>query len=204
MPISRRNFLLAGAPAPALSSCAANLAPHSDVPTADLAGRPGVCASSHVTLRSGRPDPPVWLSGCSSPRGADTDAHSRVHPVQPQLRFAELDKRQARSGVQARRALAVLWGRLSPAAVRHCRGDGEGHRVVRLGKRLRIETAAGGPYLWQWGNNPGYRAFAMVSVASKGGFILLTNSEHGLPLAAVLARTTIPAEHGVFRFHMLG
>jgi len=44
----------------------------------------------------------------------------------------------------------------------------------------------------------------MVSVASKGGFILLTNSEHGLPLAAVLARTTIPAEHGVFRFHMLG
>src|SRR5690606_125300 len=26
-----------------------------------------------------------------------------------------------------------------------------------------IEHAEGGPYLWQWGNNPGYRAFAMLS-----------------------------------------
>lgn len=66
-----------------------------------------------------------------------------------------------------------------------------------------IETAAGGPYLWQWGNNPGYRAFAMASVSSGNGFVLLTNSERGMPLAASLARTTIPAEHGVFRFHML-
>lgn len=67
-----------------------------------------------------------------------------------------------------------------------------------------IETASGGPYLWQWGNNPGYRAFVMVSVSSKNGYVLLTNSEHGMPLAAPLARLTIPAEHGVFRFHMLG
>lgn len=67
-----------------------------------------------------------------------------------------------------------------------------------------IETAAGGPYLWQWGNNPGFRAFAMASVSSGNGFVLLTNSERGLPLAAPLARATVPAAHGVFRFHMLG
>ncbi len=67
-----------------------------------------------------------------------------------------------------------------------------------------VETAVGGPYLWQWGNNPGYRAFAMVSVSSGNGYVLLTNSERGMPLAASLARSTIPAEHGVFRFHMLG
>lgn len=67
-----------------------------------------------------------------------------------------------------------------------------------------IETAAGGPYLWQWGNNPGYRAFTMVSASSGNGYVLLTNSEDGMPLAASLARSTIPAEHGVFRFHMLG
>lgn len=67
-----------------------------------------------------------------------------------------------------------------------------------------IEAATGGPYLWQWGNNPGYRAFAMVSVSSGKGYVLLTNSERGMPLAASLARSTIPAEHGVFRFHMLG
>lgn len=67
-----------------------------------------------------------------------------------------------------------------------------------------IEAATGGPYLWQWGNNPGYRAFAMVSASSRNGYVLLTNSERGMPLAASLARSTIPAEHGVFRFHMLG
>ena len=66
-----------------------------------------------------------------------------------------------------------------------------------------IETAAGGPYLWQWGNNPGFRAFAMVSASSGNGYVLFTNSERGMPLAAALAHSTIPAEHGVFRFHML-
>lgn len=72
------------------------------------------------------------------------------------------------------------------------------------GKGWGIETAAGGPYLWQWGNNPGFRAFAMVSVASRNGFVLLTNSERGMPLAASLAHATVPAEHGVFRFSALG
>ncbi len=66
-----------------------------------------------------------------------------------------------------------------------------------------IETAVGGPYLWHWGNNPGFRAFAMVSVSSRNGYVLFTNSERGMPLAAPLARSTVPAEHGVFRFHML-
>lgn len=72
------------------------------------------------------------------------------------------------------------------------------------GQGWGIETATGGPYLWQWGNNPGFRAFAMVSVASGNGFVLLTNSERGMPLAAPLARTTVPADHGVFRFPLLG
>lgn len=71
------------------------------------------------------------------------------------------------------------------------------------GRGWGIETAAGGPYLWQWGNNPGYRAFAMVSASSGNGYVLLTNSENGMPLAASLAHSTIPAEHGVFRFGML-
>jgi CubicO group peptidase (beta-lactamase class C family) len=67
-----------------------------------------------------------------------------------------------------------------------------------------IEAAAGGPYLWQWGNNPGYRAFAMISTASGNGFVLLTNSEQGMKLVEPLARTAVPSEHGAFRFHMVG
>ena len=67
-----------------------------------------------------------------------------------------------------------------------------------------VEVAAGGPYLWQWGNNPGFRAFAMISASSGNGFVLLTNSERGMPLADLLARTVIPSAHGAFRFHMVG
>lgn len=66
-----------------------------------------------------------------------------------------------------------------------------------------IETTTNGSYLWHWGNNPGYRAFAMVSLSSKNGFVLFTNSERGMPLAASLSQSTIPAEHGVFHFYML-
>ncbi len=63
-----------------------------------------------------------------------------------------------------------------------------------------IERAPGGPYLWQWGNNPGFRAFAMASAASKDGFVMFTNSERGMPLAASIARRALPADHNAFRF----
>ena len=63
-----------------------------------------------------------------------------------------------------------------------------------------IERAEGGPYLWQWGNNPGFRAFAMASVASKDGFVILTNSERGMPLAASVAHSVLPVNHNAFRF----
>jgi len=66
-----------------------------------------------------------------------------------------------------------------------------------------IETTTNDSYLWHWGNNPGYRAFAMVSLSSRNGFVLFSNNERGMPLAATLARSIIPAEHGVFRFSML-
>ncbi len=74
---------------------------------------------------------------------------------------------------------------------------------LEWGSGWGIETAAGGPYRWHRGNNPGFRAFAMVSATSGYGYVLFTNSERGMPLAARLAHLTIPAEHGVFRFYML-
>ncbi len=67
-----------------------------------------------------------------------------------------------------------------------------------------IEQGERGPYLWQWGNNPGFRAFAMISATSRDGFVLLTNSDKGMALAAPLARMVIPGDHGAFRFPMVG
>ncbi len=66
-----------------------------------------------------------------------------------------------------------------------------------------IERGEGGPTLWQWGNNPGYRAFAMASLSSKDGFVILTNSERGMPLAASVAHATLPGPHSAFRFPMV-
>ncbi|MFN1208961.1 hypothetical protein ACKXGD_18750, partial [Enterococcus lactis] len=49
-----------------------------------------------------------------------------------------------------------------------------------------LERTADGPCLWQWGNNPGYRAFAMMRPATGDAFVLLTNSDRGMALAEPL------------------
>lgn len=67
-----------------------------------------------------------------------------------------------------------------------------------------IAHGEGGPYLWQWGNNPGFRSFAMVSAASKDGFVVLTNSDKGMALAVPLARMVVPGGLAAFRFGMVG
>lgn len=74
---------------------------------------------------------------------------------------------------------------------------------LQWGQGWGIEQAPGGPYIWQWGNNPGFRSFAMASVASKDGFVILTNSGDGMPLAASVAHATLPVEHNAFRFSMV-
>jgi CubicO group peptidase (beta-lactamase class C family) len=67
-----------------------------------------------------------------------------------------------------------------------------------------IEQTEKGPLLWQWGNNPGFRSFAMLSPDSGDGFVLFTSSEHGMPLAVPLAHQVFPTEHNAFRFGMVG
>ena len=355
MPLSRREFLLAGASAPLLAACATDLTRYSGEPLPALATRLGVCAASHVTLKAGRPGAPVLVSGCTSASPLPSDpvfqAASLTKPViafaaLKLVRDGQLDLRASVSrylpegyvhrqkpfnsandnpvdhvpaSTLARIPLGTLlnhssglpnWtrGSLSPEFEpgERWQYSGEGYVLLQavisavtgqdiesvvaqrvfdplgmrhsrlrltddiraqvldgtswLGGRVRfdirepnaaaslyttaadyarllaawladpallaltlahpmpakpalglawgqgwgIETAAGGPYLWQWGNNPGFRAFAMVSVASRNGFVLLTNSERGMPLAASLAHATVPAEHGVFRFDALG
>ena len=73
-------------------------------------------------------------------------------------------------------------------------GWGQGWGIERVGARS---------YLWQWGNNPGYRAFAMADPDSGDGFVLLTNSDRGLVLSEPLAQAVLPAAHRVFTLDML-
>ena len=66
-----------------------------------------------------------------------------------------------------------------------------------------IEGGQEGPTIWQWGNNPGYRAFVIASVRSGDGFVMLTNSENGLALAEPMAQKVLKREHKLFRSSML-
>ena len=58
-------------------------------------------------------------------------------------------------------------------------------------------------FIWQWGNNPGYRAFVMASTSSGDAVVLLTNSENGLALAEPIVTTVLPGDHSVFKSHLV-
>lgn len=66
-----------------------------------------------------------------------------------------------------------------------------------------IERHQEDTYIWQWGNNTGYRAFVMGSVRTGDGLVMLTNSENGLALAEPLTRKVMPGKHKLFRFSAL-
>jgi CubicO group peptidase (beta-lactamase class C family) len=62
-----------------------------------------------------------------------------------------------------------------------------------------LERSADGMHLWQWGNNPGYRAFVLAAPGSGDGLVLLTNSDAGLKLVDPLVRAALPGEHEVLQ-----
>ncbi|MEO6855118.1 MAG: serine hydrolase domain-containing protein [Rhodoferax sp.] len=70
---------------------------------------------------------------------------------------------------------------------------------LRWGLGWGIEHTGDDVHLWQWGNNPGYRAFAIAFPRSGDGLVMLTNSDGGLKLAEPLVRAALPAQHEVFR-----
>ena len=70
-----------------------------------------------------------------------------------------------------------------------------------LGWGLGLE--GGDSYLWHWGNNTGYRAFAMASLQTGDGFVMLTNSENGLKLAQSTSQQILKKQPRLFHFSML-
>lgn len=66
-----------------------------------------------------------------------------------------------------------------------------------------VEHGENGTFIWQWGNNPGYRAFAMASTSSGDAVVMLTGSENGLAVAEPLVTTVLPGAHGVFKSYLV-
>lgn len=67
-----------------------------------------------------------------------------------------------------------------------------------------IERHQDDTFIWQWGNNPGYRAFVIASLRTGDCFVMLTNSENGLELAQPMAQKILPGEHRLFGSSILG
>ncbi len=77
-------------------------------------------------------------------------------------------------------------------------------RGLSWGLGWGIEHGKDDAYIWQWGNNMGYRAFAIASVRTGDGFVLLTNGENGLKLAQPMAQRILPGERKLFDSPILG
>ncbi len=67
-----------------------------------------------------------------------------------------------------------------------------------------MQKGPDGPYIWQWGNNPGYRAFAIASINTGDAVVVLTSSENGMQLVRPMTQKILPGEHKLFQSSILG
>ncbi len=101
------------------------------------------------------------------------------------------------------RFLAALW---SDAAARSWIQQRpmsvDARRGLSWGLGWGLEPHAEGHSFWQWGSNPGYRAFAMLTPDGRG-LVMLSNSEQGLRLAEALVEAALPGAHPLFKSWLL-
>ena len=66
-----------------------------------------------------------------------------------------------------------------------------------------VERGEREAFVWQWGNNPGYRAFVMASTSSGDAVVMLTSSENGLAMAAPIVTAVLPEIHRAFQSYLV-
>jgi CubicO group peptidase (beta-lactamase class C family) len=66
-----------------------------------------------------------------------------------------------------------------------------------------VERGEGETFIWQWGNNPGYRAFVMASTSSGDAVVMLTSSENGLAMAEPIVTAVLPGTHRAFKSYLV-
>jgi CubicO group peptidase (beta-lactamase class C family) len=66
-----------------------------------------------------------------------------------------------------------------------------------------VERGEKETFIWQWGNNPGYRAFVMGSTSSGNAVVMLTNSEKGLGMAEPIVTAVLSGTHNVFKSYLV-
>ena len=73
----------------------------------------------------------------------------------------------------------------------------KGHVAWGLGWPLEVVDGEVATF-WHWGDNETFRCFVMASPESDDGFVVFTNSFHGLSLAEPLTEEVLPGPHPAF------
>ncbi|MBN9390014.1 MAG: beta-lactamase family protein [Chloroflexi bacterium] len=75
---------------------------------------------------------------------------------------------------------------------------------ITLGEKLAwgmgwgIEKSAAGEYLWQWGDNGDFKAFALVELKTATRLVIFTNGYNGLAVCRELVESLFPGDHPAF------
>lgn len=94
---------------------------------------------------------------------------------------------------------AMLTPQIDARKKRTAGGDSEaqGHVAWGLGWALEVVDGEVATF-WHWGDNETFRCFVMVSPESGDGFVVFTNSFHGLSLTEPLTEDVLPGPHPSF------
>jgi CubicO group peptidase (beta-lactamase class C family) len=65
-----------------------------------------------------------------------------------------------------------------------------------------LQTTAEGQVIWQWGDNPGYKNFALAVPSRRLGLVVMTNGDGGAALWEPLTRLVVGGEHPLFNWLM--
>jgi hypothetical protein len=61
-----------------------------------------------------------------------------------------------------------------------------------------LATTAAGPSFWHWGDNPGYKCFAVALRDTRAGVVVMTNGDAGLAVCAWVVRRMLGSDHPAF------
>src|SRR5919199_238095 len=61
-----------------------------------------------------------------------------------------------------------------------------------------LAATAAGQSFWHWGDNPGYKCFAVALPATRTGVVVMTNGDGGLEVCAAIVRRMLAGDHPAF------
>jgi CubicO group peptidase (beta-lactamase class C family) len=70
--------------------------------------------------------------------------------------------------------------------------------AVAWGLGWGVELTDRGPAFWHWGDNPGYKSFALAIPAARAAAVIMANGDGGLALWEPIVRLTVGGDHPAF------